>query len=234
MYALHVQGTLNVLEAVARHAPAAPVVLLGSAAEYGVVPPEVLPVDEDCPPGALSFFGASKLAQTQAAQPAAVEWKIGVVVVRPFNIIGPGLPCQYFAAALAQRLLEAKATGASGDMPVANAEATRDFVDVRDVVEAISGLLTRAIPQPGELRVYNIASGRETRVGAIAEKLAALAGVRVVDAGTAQSRSSISRSCGDPSRLRKATGWTPQIAWEQSIEDLWRAIAPRGEGPPQR
>src|SRR5262249_51888338 len=46
-YAVHVLGTLNVLQAVARHAPAATVVLLGSAAEYGPVLPADFPIGED-------------------------------------------------------------------------------------------------------------------------------------------------------------------------------------------
>ncbi|HZY58177.1 MAG TPA: NAD-dependent epimerase/dehydratase family protein, partial [Candidatus Binataceae bacterium] len=67
LYRLHVEGTLRLLGAVHRHVPGAPVVLIGSAAEYGPVPPEALPVREDYPAMPPSFFGASKLAQTQAA-----------------------------------------------------------------------------------------------------------------------------------------------------------------------
>jgi GDP-4-dehydro-6-deoxy-D-mannose reductase len=229
MYGLHVGGTLNVLSAVVRHAPAAPVVLLGSAAEYGPVPPEALPVNEDYPAAPRSFFGASKLAQTHAAQAAAAEWNLGVVVVRPFNVIGPGLPPHYFAASLAERMMKARAAGARGDVPVVNADATRDFVDVRDVAHALLGLMTRAAPVAGEAVLYNIASGREVPLRAVAQKLCALAGdFRAVDAGSGHSRSGISRSCGDASRLRDAIGWGPGIGWERSVEDLWRSMVGTG------
>jgi GDP-4-dehydro-6-deoxy-D-mannose reductase len=225
LYRLHVDGTLRLLRAVRRHVPATPVVLIGSAAEYGPVPPEALPVREDYPALPPSFFGASKLAQTQAAAAAAGEWQLGILVIRPFNVLGPGLPAHYFAAALAERLEKAKIAGSSGEFPVVNAGATRDFVDVRDVVEAMFGLVTRAAPPAGTVAVYNIASGRETSVRAVATKLCRLAGdFQVVDAGAGQSRSSISRSCGDPAKLRRATGWEPRIGWEQSVEDLWRAF----------
>jgi nucleoside-diphosphate-sugar epimerase len=225
LYGLHVGGTLNVLSAVARHAPSAPVVLLGSAAEYGAVGPEALPVNEDHPAAPRSFFGASKLAQTHAGQAAAAEWHLSVLVARPFNVIGPGLPPRYFAASVAGRLIRAKAAGTSGDVPVVNAEATRDFVDVRDVAEALVGLMTRAAPPAGTMAVYNIASGRETRLRAVAGKLCQLAGgFRAVDAGPGRSRSGISRSCGDASRLREAIGWTPRINWERSVADLWQSL----------
>jgi nucleoside-diphosphate-sugar epimerase len=226
LYRLHVEGTLNVLSAVGRHVPAAPVVLLGSAAEYGPVAAEALPVREDYPPAPRSFFGASKLAQTQAGLAAAAEWGLGVVVVRPFNIIGPGLPKHYFAAALAERLIEARAAGASGNVPVVNAEATRDFVDVRDVAGVLLGLMARGEPPAGTMALYNIASGHETPVRAVAEKLCGLAGdFKAVDAGAGGSRSCIRRSWGDAARLRDAIGWVPRISWEQSIEDLWRSHA---------
>jgi GDP-4-dehydro-6-deoxy-D-mannose reductase len=229
MYRLHVDGTLNVLGAVAKACPAAPVVLLGSAAEYGAVAPAALPLGEDCPPGPLSFFGASKLAQTNAAQAAAGEWNLGVVVVRPFNVIGPGLPRHYFAAAMADRLLRAKAAGACGELLVANADATRDFVDVRDVAEALLGLVTGAAPRAGNMELYNIASGRETPLLAVAQRLCVLAGgFQAVDAGAGQSRSGIRRSCGDAARLRRTVGWTPRISWEQSIEDCWRSFTEPG------
>jgi hypothetical protein len=62
----------------------------------------------------------------------------------------------------------------------------------------------------------------------VAAKLCRLAGdFQVVDAGAGTSRSSILRSCGDPTKLHRAIGWTPGIGWEQSIEDLWRAICER-------
>jgi GDP-4-dehydro-6-deoxy-D-mannose reductase len=226
LYGLHVGGTLNVLAAVARHAPAAPVALLGSAAEYGPVAPEALPVKEDHPAAPRSFFGASKLAQTEVARAAAAEWNLRVVVVRPFNVIGPGLPQHYFAASLAERLLKARAAGASEEVPVVNADATRDFVDVRDVAEALLRLLTGAVPDAGAMALYNIATGRETPVRRVAERLCELAGgFKAVDAEAGRSRSGISRSCGDVSRLRDTIGWSPRISWEQSIEDFWRSVA---------
>jgi GDP-4-dehydro-6-deoxy-D-mannose reductase len=225
LYHLHVDGTLHLLTAVHRHVQGAVVTLLGSAAEYGLVPANALPVREDYPEAPVSFFGASKLAQTHAASVAAHEWHLRILVVRPFNVIGPGLPAHYFAAALATRLEDARIARQYGDFPVVNAEATRDLVDVRDVVEALFQLVQRAAPPAGTTDVYNVASGRETSVRAVATKLCQLAGdFRVVDAGAGKSRSNISRSCGDSTKMRQATGWEPRIGWEQSIEDLWRSF----------
>jgi GDP-4-dehydro-6-deoxy-D-mannose reductase len=222
-YEVHVDGTLNVLNAVARHAPAATVVLFGSAAEYGAVPEDVLPVSETHAAQPRSFYGASKLAQTDLAAAAAAELDLSVLVVRPFNVLGPGLPPQYLAGALARRLRTEPSGGRAFE--VDNGAATRDFVDVRDVAEAVLALAERAAPPRGERQVYNIASGVEVPVLAIARKLCTLAGRRPpLDRGVAHSRSGLRRSCGDASRLRARVGWAPHIGWERSLEDMWGGL----------
>ncbi len=223
MYRVHVTGTLNVLRAAAELAPNAVLVFLGSAAEYGAVDDLHLPIHEEHPKKPVSLFGASKAAQTQWALAAAVEWNLRVIVARPFNLLGPGLPEHYLAAGLAKRLLREGPTVAP--LPVANADATRDFVDVRDAAEALAVMTERAAPAPGKPCVFNIATERETTVMDIARALCELHGGRsAVGLGAASSRSQIRRSCGDAWRLRRATDWQPRIDWRQSLRDLWQHV----------
>jgi GDP-4-dehydro-6-deoxy-D-mannose reductase len=222
MFELHVGGTLNVLDAVRRHAPGAAVLLLGSAAEYGPAGADELPVAEGHVAPPRSFFGASKVAQTQAARAAAAAWGLRVLAARPFNVIGPGLPGHYFAAALAVRLRRMTAEGPPRPFPVVNAHATRDFIDVRDVAEALAGLLDGAVPPPGGFEVYNVATGVETSLLEAAAELGRLAGgFTPVPAGAAASRAAASRSCGDAGRLRRAIGWRLRYSWRESLADLW-------------
>ena len=223
MYRVHVTGTLNVMRAAAKASPNAVLVLVGSAAEYGVVAEERLPIDEEEPAQPASLFGASKMAQTQLALAAAVEWSLRVLVARPFNLLGPGLPEHYLAAALAKRLLQEGRT--TKPLVVANAEATRDFVDVRDAAAALVLMIEKAAPFPGGSRIFNIASGQETSVLEIARTLCELHGRRSVLAeGDASSRSRIRRSCGDAARLRTATGWQPCFSWKESLRAMCEAM----------
>jgi GDP-4-dehydro-6-deoxy-D-mannose reductase len=221
---VHVTGTRNVLRAAVEYLPDAIFVFLGSAAEYGAVANECFPVNEDQPPKPASPFGASKAAQTQLALTAAVDCKLRVLVARPFNLLGSGLPEHYLAAALAKRLLE---EGKSEQpLPVANADATRDFVDVRDAVEALVVMVENAAPAKGSPGVFNIASQRETSVLDVARTLCELDGGRTAVAlGSSASRSGIGRSCGDATRLRRATGWRPRIHWRQSLSDMWKQMS---------
>jgi GDP-4-dehydro-6-deoxy-D-mannose reductase len=219
MRRLHIDGTTHLLDAIRRRAPEATTILFGSAAEYGPVAASLLPIREETPANPGSTYGRSKLEQTRLAEGMAAEHGLRIHVVRPFNLLGPGLGPQYFVSALCERLRKSQ----PGEMPIANARATRDWVDVRDVVDAIVRLAQRP-PAPGRVEIYNIATGRETSVLEVADFLCRLAGNFVaVDGGDRGGRSDIDRSCGDATRLRTATGWSPRISWQHSVTEMWRA-----------
>ena len=113
------------------------------------------------------MFGATKLSQTNLAIAAAANWDLRVTILRPFNLLGPGLPLHYFAGAFAHRLLEERAQRPSDEMGVRevtvnNAHATRDFVDVRDAAAAILAAVG-ASPRSRSGAIYNVATGRRLR-----------------------------------------------------------------------
>jgi nucleoside-diphosphate-sugar epimerase len=213
-YDTHVSGTLHLLEAQRSYVPHAPIILLGTAAEYGPAPPLT---SEDYPAQPQTFYGASKLAQTQLAMIAKSQWRVPVFVLRLFNVIGPGLPDHYFLGALGRRFLQAPP---GTIIPVMNSEATRDFVDVRDVVEAINMVLQGV----GTSGVVNVCTGLETSLGTAGSYLAQLAGQKIVSATSEDSfRVQVSRSAGNPQRLR-SWGWRPRYTWQQSIRDFWDSL----------
>lgn len=217
-YRTHVLGTLNLLGALRNSVRNARTVLFGSAAEYGNVPDDCLPIKETEATRPQTFFGVSKLAQTHLVRHATAEWNLRVVIARPFNIIGPGLGEQYLAGQLTARLRSN--LNPATPLGICNGTATRDFIDVRDVVAAVVQLADKA--EPGVAEVYNIASGTEVKVRAVAEQLCKLAGGRhVVDLGAGVSRTHIERSCGDARKLSDATGWRPVISWQKSLADMW-------------
>ncbi len=102
-----------------------------------------LPVSEECVCQPATPFGQSKLAQTHLAQAAAAASGQKIVIVRPFNVIGPGLPDFYFAASLARRLrlLRSENAPIGTAFEIFNPDSTRDFIDVRDVATAVTALL---------------------------------------------------------------------------------------------
>ncbi|MHC4877111.1 MAG: NAD-dependent epimerase/dehydratase family protein [Planctomycetota bacterium] len=234
LYQTHIDGTLNVLLTAHQIVPDAAICIFGSAAEYGPVSADRLPVTEDTPCEPTTFFGASKLAQTHLAQASAATNGQKIVVVRPFNVIGPGLPDFYFASSLARRLAQLRADAAPPEttFDLCNADATRDFIDARDVATAVSTLL-RAIDSDSPSTIasgdlFNLATGQETPLIEVATLLGELAGGYVPQpAGEVESRGGINRSAGDATRLSSVSSrkpdspWQARITWQTSIRDLW-------------
>ena len=216
---LHVNatGTLYVLEA-ARACPTPPRVLMTSSAEvYGAVPAELLPVREDAPLAPVTPYAASKIAAEYLGVQAHLAYGLPVLRVRPFNHVGPGQSSAFVVAALAERIIEARERGATS-IVVGNLSPRRDVTDVRDVVRAYRLLAQRGVA--GE--VYNVCSGRDVAISEIAERLQKLAGVELsLDADPALARRvDVPVVRGDPSKLRAATGWAPEI----SLDDTLRAV----------
>jgi GDP-4-dehydro-6-deoxy-D-mannose reductase len=220
---VNVLGTAAVLSA-ARALDEPPVVLVISSAEvYGAVAEDELPIGEAALVRPVSPYAASKAAAEQLALQAVRGYGQPVVVVRPFNHIGPGQAPSFAVSALAKRIVDAERSGARS-IPVGTLSARRDYTDVRDVVRAYRALVVGG----GRGGIYNVCSGQDVAVSEVAERLLALAGadlelvtdpdlVRPVDLPVLR---------GDGSRLASATGWKPEIPLDQTLVDIlefWRA-----------
>jgi len=222
---VNVLGTATVLAA-ARALPNNPTVLVVSSAEvYGVVAPGDLPLTEESPVAPATPYAASKAAAEQVALQAWRGYRQPVVVVRPFNHVGPRQAPTFAVSALARRIVEAGRSGAT-EMAVGTLTTRRDFTDVRDVVQAYRLLVQRG--EPGT--VYNVCSGNDVPISDVAERLLALAGadVRLVTDPDLVRPVDVPVLRGDPSRLEAATGWKPVIPLEDTLRDVldyWRSEA---------
>jgi GDP-4-dehydro-6-deoxy-D-mannose reductase len=213
--------------AAARQCGTDPRVLVTSSAEvYGAVTdPSQLPLDESSPTAPLTPYAASKLAAEAVVAQTVLGHGQHVIIVRPFNHIGPGQSPNFAVPALAKRIVEADRRGAP-TIPVGNLSARRDFTDVRDVVRAYRLLIESGLP--GE--VYNVCSGRDVGIGDIADRLLSLAGTALAF----ETDPSLVRPVevpvlrGDPGRLVETTGWKPEVALDQTLADVlayWRRHA---------
>lgn len=215
------EGTLNVLLACV-DAGVDRVLSVSSADIYGRVTEEELPLDEDAPLRPVSPYAASKVASDYIALQCYLGHGLAVLRARPFNHIGPGQRDSFVAPALAQRIARNEIEGVE-TLSVGNLSPRRDFTDVRDVVRAYRMLILSGTP--GE--AYNVCRGEDIAVRDLAVKLVGLARkpMRLVPDPALQRPVDIPVLRGDPTKLRAATGWEPEIPMEQTLEDLldeWR------------
>lgn len=215
-------GTLNVLEA-SREAGVDRVLAVTSADVYGRVTEDELPLTEDQPLRPVSPYAASKVAADALAQQAWLGHRLPVVRVRAFNHLGPGQSDRFLAPSIAARIARNERDGGD-EVPIGNMTPLRDVTDVRDVVRAYRLLMEAG--EPGE--VYNVCRGAAVSVEQLAEALLGMAirPMRLLSDPGLQRPVDIPVLVGDNRRLRRATGWEPTIALDQTLADVladWRA-----------
>lgn len=200
--------TASLLEAVRRHAPAARVVLLSSAAVYGN--PASLPVAEDAPLAPLSPYGFHKTMVEALGREHHVVFGMKTASLRIFSAYGAGL---------ARQLLWDVCEKARRDDVVrlfGTGDETRDFIHADDVARAVVAVAEHA---PFEGEAYNVASGTETSVREVAEPL-----VRAISQGTPVEFSGEVRE-GDPLRWRAdisrlaALGFAPACTFGEGLAE---------------
>lgn len=153
-YAINVNATRHMLKAVEDLGLCTRVVLIGSAAEYGIVSAEENPIGEDRVLRPVSIYGMTKAWQTELAY-AYTNRGVNVVVARVFNLIGPGLSERLFIGRLHKQIDELH-RGEREKIEVGSLSAVRDYISTDD---AVTQLL--AIADYGEAgEVYHVASGQ--------------------------------------------------------------------------
>lgn len=206
----------HVLGEARRAGRADPVLLLASTSEvYGRG--DERPRRETDAVAPVSPYAASKLGGETAVLETWRRTGLRAVIARPFAHTGPGQEPRFVVPAFAQRLRFAKKIGAPV-VKVGNLEPVREFLHVRDVVDAYARLLSKG--QPGE--VYNVASGRGVGLETLLDLLGDLLGVRpIAEADPDLMRAvDIPHLVGDAAKLRLATGWTPRYSLEDTLKDV--------------
>jgi nucleoside-diphosphate-sugar epimerase len=149
-------GLLNVLDAIRRLSPRTRLCFPSSRLVYGRT--RHLPVDEEHPREALSFYGIHKRTCEEYCEYYGARWDVESVVLRIANPYGPHDPadhCRYnIANWMLDELLEGREVTIFG-----RGEQLRDYIYIDDVVEA---MLAAAVDPRATGRTYNVGSGAGT------------------------------------------------------------------------
>lgn len=197
-----------------------PLLLVGTSAEYGQIAREQLPVDEETPARPLGHYGISKLAQTLIGETAGRQGR-PVIIARPGNIIGPGMPEHISVQSFARQIAAIMTGRHEPFIEVGNLEAVRDFVDVDDVVATY----WRLVREPGASgQVVNVCTGRGTQTGELLSCLVKLAGMPIeIRPDPARLKEhDVPVYVGDPTKLRRILGDTSFTPLAVTLENIHR------------
>jgi nucleoside-diphosphate-sugar epimerase len=192
---------------------------LGSAAEYGRTEPGQ-PVRERTVPRPGGTYGATKLGGTRLVELAAAAG-LDAVVLRVFNPVGPGAPPTSLPGRLAAELRRAQRDGTS--VQLGSLDAVRDFVDVRDVADAVlAAAVAPALPHP----VLNVGRGAGVPVRMLVTELLGISGctaaVHEDTPGPARS-ADIPWQQADITLATQDLTWAPRRDLATSLTDMWEA-----------
>ncbi|MEX1114057.1 MAG: GDP-mannose 4,6-dehydratase, partial [Akkermansiaceae bacterium] len=151
-FSSNVETTRVLLETVCSLSLPCRILLVGSAAEYGRVPPVAL--TEETPRGPVSIYGLTKAMQSELMGYFHRRFGLHVVMARPFNLYGEGCPSVLFPGHVAREISKVKA-GAQSKVRVRDLSAKRDYLPVADAMRAYVRILENG--RAGE--VYHVASG---------------------------------------------------------------------------
>lgn len=215
---VNVTGTLNVLEAVRAHVPAARVLVASSSAIYGRPDDPDRPIDEDAPLRPQSIYAVTKAAQDMLAMQYATVHGLHVLTARTFNQTGPREPDGLVCATIAAQIARVEVKLQEPIVRTITLAPCRDFTDVRDVVAGYWAALEHGAPGGA----YNVCSGQAVTIRRVADVLQGLSRVpvEIVETGPPPPPQAILGQIGSFARLQQCSGWRPAISLEASLAAL--------------
>ena len=171
----------RLLDAAAVMAQPPRIVLAGSAAEYGPVPQQAVPVAEDHPCHPVTDYAVSKYAQSLMAVSRAAAGA-NLVVARIWNPVGPGMPLHLALASFAAQIAAMPIRG--GVLHVGNLEVERDFIDVAELARILMELGRHKAARG---QIANVCSGQVWKLRDLVDVMIGLSG-RVITVKVDQSR----------------------------------------------
>ena len=215
---VNTDGTRHVLEACRGRVRR--IVFASTAAVYASVD---TPCSEDRTPVApIEVYGESKLEGERLVEAFSRDAGVDATTVRISNAIGRRETNPHVVPHIFESLRE------SNQVPLGSVEARRDYIDTRDIADAILAVLEAA----GGYQVFNVGTGVAHSVEDIVSLLGRILGRRIEILRDASRLRPIERMLlvADTSKIRRTIGWASRVTLEESLRDLGAAYGLGSDG----
>jgi UDP-glucose 4-epimerase len=209
---VNICGSLKLLKAAREHGVGQLITFSSGGAVYD--PEAELPYTETSPTAPPNPYGLAKLTTEQYHELLADNLP-PYTILRPSNVFGPrqgwGGGEAGVAAVFINQLLSGQALSIYGD-----GQQTRDFVYVADVVRAAKAVLRNNIAG-----VFNVSTGKQTTVQALAESLIDIAGTGRIEYENEVAQE-VKHSCLSSDKLQSASSWSPQVQVNKGLKKMYK------------
>ncbi len=221
----NILGTAKVLDAI-KHLGLDPVIHVCASSEvFGRVPKELLPIHEDVGFHPASPYAISKVGTDLVGRFYAEAYGLKVMTTRMFTHTGPRRGDVFAESTFAKQIAMIEAGLQEPVIKVGNLDSLRTWSDVRDAVRAYY-LLVTSDPIAGEY--YNIGGTHTCTVRKMLEHLISISTCEDIQVEIDPERLrpiDADLQIPDTTKFTNHTGWSPEISFEQTMEDLlnyWR------------
>ena len=205
---------LNLAETVRLCSLNSRILSVGSSEEYGIYNE---PMQEIFNLHPKSPYSVARLSQEYLSKLYVDRFGTDIVMTRSFNHIGPRQSDRFVIPSFIKQLV-AISQGSGNKMMVGNIEVIRDFLDVRDVVEAYYLILKQ-----GKMReVYNVCSGQGRKLREIIELASDLLNIKpeIVIDETRIRPNDVPQVIGDNTKLKVQLGWQQKYTLNNTLQDM--------------
>ncbi len=206
-------GTMTVLA----HMPEGSRIVFASSG--AVYKPDAAPHSEASQQQPSDIYGLTKLHGEHYVANVAAARGLGAVLVRLFNVVGPGETNPHLLPEIVAQLKAGRRTVRLG-----NLWPKRDYIHVRDAARGFAAVALADGIAPGDVLTVNLGTSRSSSVSEVVDMLREASQVRFeVEADEDRARK-VDRPflAADTARIRERFGWAPQYTVGDAIADLWR------------
>jgi UDP-glucose 4-epimerase len=174
---------------------------------------KTLPIREDHPVEPDSPYGCTKLCEEKECLAYAKLYGMEAVCLRYFNVYGPNQRFDAYGNVIpifAFRMLRGESLVIFGD-----GDQTRDFVNVRDVVQAN----IKAALAEGVSGAFNIASGTRITINALVKFLKEASGIEPKVQHGPPRPGDVRHSLADITAARNAIGFEPSVSLQEGLKE---------------
>jgi GDP-4-dehydro-6-deoxy-D-mannose reductase len=210
---------LNIAEIVRHNKISSRILSVGSSEEYGNIQKSDIPLKETTALHPGNPYAVARVSQEMLSKNYVNAYGLDIVLTRSFNHVGAGQRTDFAIPSFVKQISDEIKSGqkeiklATGDLSV-----VRDFIDVRDVVNAYLTLLNNG--KSGE--IYNVCSGKGYSLYDVINLLAEIFKVKITtETDPKRVRPNDNKIIiGDFTKIKKHTGWEPKFKLEESLKTL--------------
>jgi len=221
----NILGTAKLLEAMKFEKSDAVIHICASSEVFGQVSKEYLPINEETPFHPASPYAISKVGTDLLGRFYAEAYGMTIMTTRMFTHTGPRRGDVFAESTFAKQIAMIEAGMIDPVIKVGNLDSLRTWADVRDAVRAYHMLVT-VKPIGGEY--YNIGGSYSCTIGEMLHYLVRQSHIPNISIVTDPSRLrpiDADLQVPDTRKFTDHTGWSPEISFEKSMDDLmeyWR------------